>query len=164
MAGVEFKGLDSLEKTFADIEKIVQGEAIDAGEDAAAEIFKTAIHAAAPQKTGDLRSSISIVESRTKNVLSNQQGSSRRRLYVGPSKKKGFYGFFLEKGWITSHGRRRRAATKTTHSQTGPTAGGRKIPGREWFKPAVEAVMGRAEAAYHAAFGSKINELANKGQ
>jgi len=78
-------------------------------------------------------------------------GSQRRRLLIGPGKKKGYYGFFLEKGWTWSKGRRRRVATGNTHSQAGPTEGTYRIqPHRQ------ASVEAKAYAAGEAAFMAVI--------
>jgi hypothetical protein len=86
MAGVEIRGFEELRRSVAALEKAVVDEALKAAEDAAA-----------PRRTGQLASSVNVFEGRDRKALS---GQTRRRLLVGPEKRKGFYGFFLEKGWI----------------------------------------------------------------
>jgi hypothetical protein len=130
MSGIEMKGFENLKRNVEQFSKIVQDEAIKAAEDAAAQVVKTAVESAAPRETGQLASSVQIFESQDRKVLS---GQFRRRLLVGPGKKKGFYGFFLQKGWIWSKGRRKRAAIGNTHSQSGPTEGSHRIQPHEWF-------------------------------
>jgi len=161
MAGVEFKGLDDLRRSFGAIEKAVSGEALEAGEDAAAKVFRDAAKAAAPRDSGRLAKSIRIVKKAVRGKLSSLQGSIRK-VYVGPEKKKGYYGYFVEKGYIWSKGRRRRRATPTTHSQRGPTAGSKRIPPRPWFKPAMDAAMGSAEQSFKKAFNEKLQQIANR--
>jgi hypothetical protein len=75
----------------------------------------------------------------------------RRRLLIGPEKKKGYYGFFLEKSWTWSRRRRRRAATGNIHLQAGSTEGSHRIPPHPWFPNPAE-VEARAQAAGEAAF------------
>jgi hypothetical protein len=150
-------------------------ETVAAAEDAAAAVYREAIAAAAPRKTGELAGSVEVVESKNKTVLT---GDARRRVLVGPTKKKGFHGYFVEKGWkhpigprvtlatrrgraITT-GRRARAAHANTHSQRG-VSGYREIPGRPWFKAAVRNADARALAAAEQAFNAKLNELNSKG-
>jgi hypothetical protein len=83
---------------------------------------------------------------------------TRRRLLVGPDKKKGFYGFFLQKGWIWSKGRRRRAASGNTHSQSGSTEGSHRIPPHPWFPNPAE-VEAQAFAAGERVFIDTIQQL-----
>ena len=140
--------------------RATSAEAVPAAENAAALVYQNAATAAAPHKTGQLRSSVKIIEGRPLKTL---MGDTRRRLFVGPEKRKGYYGFFLEKGW-TATGRRRRArvATASTHSQRG-IAGGRKIPGRPWFEPAIRGADSAAVQAAEAAFSDKLQQLDSKG-
>jgi hypothetical protein len=88
-------------------------------------------------------------------------GQTRRRLLIGPEKKKGFYGFFLQKGWIWSKGRRKRAASRNTHSQSGPTEGSHRIPPHPWF-PNSAQVEARAQATGETAFMAVIAEQLNR--
>lgn len=138
----------------------VSKEAIVAAEDAAAKVFLRAARAAAPVDSGQLRSSIKIIEGKDKTVLAVEQGqSTRRRLFVGPEKKKGYYGFFVEKGHRTA-GRKRigRVASGNTHSQRGVAPTGSVGP-RPWFEPAIRSAEAAATAAAETAFGAKLNEL-----
>jgi hypothetical protein len=130
MAGIEMKGFEELKRNVEALSKIVQDEAIKAAENAAAQVAKAAVEAAAPRDTGQLASSVQMFESRDRKALT---GQTRRRLLIGPEKKKGFYGFFLQKGWIWSKGRRKRSATGNTHSQSGPTTGSHRISPHRWF-------------------------------
>lgn len=157
MAGVEFRGLDQLQRDFQALEKKIAEEAVIAGEDAAAEVFKAAIESAAPRKTGQLESSISIVESKERRKIT---GSARRGLFVGPEKKKGFYGYFIDRGYTAMGraGRKVRKAKGTTHSQRG-AAGGKHISGTGWFSRAAAGAMDTARRAYEAAFTNKLREM-----
>jgi hypothetical protein len=130
MSGIEMKVFDQLRRDAERFGKAVADEALKAAEDAAAQVVKQAVETAAPRRTGQLASSVKIFESMDRAALS---GQARRRLLVGPEKRKGFYGFFLEKGWIWSKGRRKRAATGNTHSQSGPTEGSHRIPHHKCF-------------------------------
>jgi hypothetical protein len=158
MAGVEIKGLEELRQNVAAFEKTVADEALKAAEDAAAQVVRQTVEEVAPRKTGQLASSVIVYESRDRRALS---GQTRRRLLVGPGKRKGFYGFFLEKGWIWSKGRRKRAATGTTHSQSGPTEGRNRIPPHPWF-PDQSKVEAKAYAAGEAAFTAVIEAETGK--
>jgi hypothetical protein len=160
MAGIEMKGFEDLKRNVEQFSKVVQDEAIQAAEDAAAKVVKTEVEAAAPRDTGQLASSIQVFESRDRRALT---GQTRRRLLIGPEKKKGFYGFFLQKGWIWSRGRRKRAASGNTHSQSGPTEGSHRIPPHPWFPNPAE-VETRAQVAGEAAFTAAIDaELSRTG-
>lgn len=129
MASIEFEAFRALRDLIA----ATATEAIPAAEVAAARVFRNAARAAAPVQTvvksragvaydsAQLKSSISIIEGKDKSMLwvSADMGPSprRRRLFVGPEKRKGYYGFFLEKGWQSSGKARAvtmRAPNKTT--------------------------------------------------
>jgi hypothetical protein len=158
MAGIEIKGFQELRRNVATLEKAIVDEALKAAEDAAAQVVRQAVEAAAPRGTGQLASSVTVFESRDRTALS---GQTRRRLLVGPEKRKGFYGFFLQKGWIWSKGRRKRAASGNTHSQSGPTTGSHRIPPRPWFPDSAE-IEAKARAAGEAAFKTVIETKSNR--
>jgi hypothetical protein len=131
---------------------------LQAAEDAAAQVVRQAVESAAPRKTGQLAGSIDVFEGVDRKALT---GSPRRRLLIGPGKKKGFYGFFLQKGWVWSKGRRKRTASGNTHSQSGPTEGSHRIPPHPWFPNPVE-VEAKAFEAGQKAFETVLNtELQN---
>ena len=159
MAGTGSDEFDALIRLL----RATSAEAVPAAENAAAIVYRdAAVHAAAGHsKSGQLASSIKIIEGRPqKGVLA---GEIRNRLFVGPDKKKGFYGYFLEKGWTATGPKRRgRKATMTTHSQRG-VAGGHKVHARPWFEPSQRAADSRAEQAAEAAFNSKLEQLNNRG-
>jgi hypothetical protein len=157
MAGVEIKGFEELVRNCNYLSKEVLEKALKAAEDAAAEVVRQAVESAAPRKTGQLADSINVFEGIDRTALS---GSQRRRLLVGPAKKKGYYGFFLEKGWTWSKGRRRRVATGNTHSQSGPTEGSHRISPHPWF-PDQSVVVAKAYAAGEAAFMAVIEVALN---
>lgn len=152
------KGFEELKRDIEQFSKVVQEEAIQAAENAAAQVVKEAAEAAAPRDTGQLASSIQVFESRDRKALT---GQTRRRLLIGPEKRKGFYGFFLQKGWIWSKGRRKRMATGNTHSQSGPTTGSHRIPPHPWFpNPAEVEVQAQlaGEAACLAVIESELSK------
>lgn len=152
MAGVEIKGFQELVRNCNYLAKEVLEKALQAAEDAAAQVVRQAVESAAPRKTGQLAESIAVFEGIDRTAIA---GSPRRRLLVGPGKKNGYYGFFLQKGWIWSKGRRKRAATGNTHSQSGPTEGSHRIPPHPWFPNPAE-VEARAQSAGEAAFMAVI--------
>ena len=156
MAGIEIRGFEELKRNAEKFGKAVAEEALLAAENAAAAAVKRAVEAAAPRKTGQLAGSVIVYESLDSKALT---GSPRRRLLVGPAKKKGYYGFFLEKGWIsTGRARRARKATETTHSQRG-ISGGRAVPPNPWFSSAAVAVESEALKAGTAAFNAVIEKI-----
>lgn len=160
MAGVEIKGFQELVRNCNYLSKEVLEKALQAAEDAAAKVVRQAVESAAPRKTDQLAESINVFEGIDRKALS---GSPRRRLLIGPGKKKGFYGFFLQKGWIWSKGRRKRAAIGNTHSQSGPTEGSHRISPHPWFPNPAE-IESRAQTAGEAAFMSVIeSELGRLG-
>ncbi len=158
MAGVEIKGFQDLVRNCNYLSKDVLEKALQAAEDVASQVVRQAVESAAPRETGQLAESINIFEGIDRKALS---GSPRRRLMIGPGKRKGFYGFFLQKGWIWSKGRRKRTATGNTHSQSGPTVGSHRIPPHPWFPDSVEVEM-KAYAAGEAAFMVVIESELNK--
>ena len=97
----------------------------------------------------------------------------RRRLLIGPTKKKGFYGFFLDKGWrhplgprvtlstrrgkVFTTGRRARPAYGNTHSQRG-VSGYRTIPPGYWFTKLAPAMESAARNAGEKAFAGRIQQ------
>lgn len=138
----------------------VSKEAVPAAEDAAARVYLSAARDAAPRDSGQLRSSIKIIEGKDKKALSVESGgSTRRRLFVGPEKKKGYYGFFVEKGHKTAGPRRiKRRASGNTHSQSG-VASKREIPAKPWFEPAIRSAESQAIQAAEVAYNGKLAEL-----
>ena len=86
MAGIEMKGFEDLKRDIERFSKIVQDEALTAAEEAAASAVVKIVEAAAPRKTGDLAGSVKIVESRDRQQMT---GNPRKRLLIGPTKKKG---------------------------------------------------------------------------
>jgi hypothetical protein len=147
MSGIEMKGFEQLRRDAERFGKAVADEALKAAEDAAAEAAKSVIESAAPRKSGQLAGSVSIVESHDKSALT---GETRRRLLVGPTKKKGFYGFFLDKGWRHA-GRAGRKGTKA--------GAGRSIPATHWFSNTMKSAEPKAQAAGEQAFLAKIRQL-----
>jgi hypothetical protein len=160
MAGVEMKGFEELVRNCSYLSKTVLEQALQAAEDAAAEVVRQAVESAAPRKTGQLAESVAVFEGIDRTALS---GSQRRRLLVGPDKRKGFYGFFLEKGWTWSKGRRKRVATGNMHSQSGPTEGTHKISPHPWFPDQI-SVEEKAYAAGEAAFMAVVEGEASRMQ
>jgi len=165
MAGVEIKGFEELRRDTERLARAIGDEAILAAEDAATEVVRAAVEAAAPtlnpagrfrrlprRPAGQLRSSVRIFESKDSRALT---GSSRRRLLVGPEKKTGFYGFFLEKGWNTRGPKKGSAA----HPRKSP----RRVPARPWMYGAVSSIEERARGAGLAAFNAVIERSAGRG-
>jgi hypothetical protein len=151
MAGVEINRFQEIVRNCNYLSKEVLGKALQAAEDAASQVVRQAVESAAPRKTGQLAGSINVFEGIDRKALSR---SPRRRLLIGPAKKKGFYGFFLQKGWIWSKGRKKRAASGNTHSQSGSIESSHRIPPHAWFpNPAdVEAKAQEAGASAFMAF------------
>jgi len=179
MAESEFEAFNALRRLLVSIPK----EAVPAAEDAAAQVYLNAAIAAAPRKTGTLAGSIKIIEGKIRATLSGDV----RRVFVSPEKRKGYYGFFLEKGWRVPLGPRQTFYTKrgalaraarakglpgraftsrrlarsgrgAAHSQQGLT-GYKQIPGRPWFWPAINAADSAAVQTAEVAFNEKLKEL-----
>ena len=121
MAEVEIEAFNALRRLLA----AVSTEAVAAADEAAAEVYLSAASAAAPVAEHESGSSARAAAGERgdrpggpSKLLSSQQGNIAHRIFVGPTKKKGFYGYFLERGWTaTGPKRRARTATATTHSQ-----------------------------------------------
>jgi HK97 gp10 family phage protein len=95
LAGIEIKGFEELRRNTDHICKNILDRAIQAAEDAAAQVIRQAVEASAPHQTGRLARSVIVYESVNRKALT---GSARRRLLVGPEKRKGFYGYFYNFG------------------------------------------------------------------
>jgi len=156
-------------------------EAVPAAEDAAAIVYRDAARAAAPRKTGQLAASIKVIEGRP--ITGTLMGETRKRLFAGPEKKKGYYGYWLEHGWkhpigprITyttkrgdrwnpaghtyTTGRLRRYTGKAAHSQMGTESfKWIKSKYKGWFEKSQRAADARAMAAAEAAFNAKLAEI-----
>ena len=133
MAGVEIRGFEELRRNAERLGKAIAEEAVTAAEDAAARVVRAAVESAAPRKSGRLASSVRIFEGVDRKALT---GSTRRRLLIGPEKRKGFYGYFLDVGWnirgkrVSGTGWMTKAATSV--EQPGARSGsGRVRSGRE---------------------------------
>lgn len=170
MAGIEAD-------EFTALIRLLRGASEEAGvaaENAAAIVLQRAAQAAAPRRTGQLAASIKIIESKDRKALAIRAGASPRlRLFVGPEKKKGYYGYFVEKGHRSPKGkaimiagkpsrRIKRSGSGLAHSQSGLTTF-TDIPAHPWFRPAIEAAIPQAEQAAEAAFDAKLEELDAKG-
>jgi hypothetical protein len=142
-------------------------EAAAAAIDAAANVYLEAARSAAPIGTslksshppGQLRESIRVIKSNKSSLFSSLQGNVTQRVFVGPEKKTGYYGYFVEKGHKTA-GRRRiaRRATQTGHSQRGSTKSN-SIAARPWFERAIQSAESRAIEAGQNAFNQKLEEI-----
>jgi hypothetical protein len=164
MAGVTLKGMDELKRNTRHVAEVVLAEALEAAQDAAAQVVKDAIEAAAPvskpgqrqHPSGNLKAHIIKVVAKAKGLTTTGIQKAVRRVLIGPSKKEAYYSYFLEMGWNWSKGKRRRQAYKNrlggmTHSQSGKTEGTHRIPPHKWF-PKSSEVEARAQAAGEAAF------------
>lgn len=157
---VNFSGLEQMRQNFAHLERRIADEALAEAENAAARVAQYAIKAAAPRKTGQLARSVKIVRGKPKGNLTKEGGQTHlARLFVGPEKKKGYYGYFVEKGWkSTGSRRRRRSATATTHSQSGITQS-TDIPGTGWFSNAAGRIESEMKKAAETALTQAINRM-----
>lgn len=155
MAGFELDAFMALRDLLASMPR----EAIPAAEEAAAQVLVDAARAAAPVQSGQLRRSIGIIRGRDRNTLVSPIGDSARRVFIGPEKRKGYYGFFLEKGHKTAGPHRvKRGTGGIAHSQSG-VATQRMVPARPWFEPAIKSAEQSALTAAERAFNSKLEQL-----
>lgn len=124
---------------------------------AAADVYKGAIEANAPRRTGNLAGNIDIAEIQTKEYSRPDLGI---RLKVGPTRRKGFYGYWLEEGWkATGRHRRARKASGTTHGQAGVTTY-REIAGLRYIKRSYDEASAAAGAAAEAVLKQGLDSLA----
>ncbi len=179
MAGVKLSGMEALKQNTQNIADVLLVEALDAAQDAAAQVVKDAIEAAAPvskarqglkslpqHSSGNLRAHIVIVMAKPKGLTTTGPQKSVRRVLIGPSKKEAYYAYFLEEGWIWSKGSRKRQAYTnklggTTHSQSGKTEGTHRIEPHKWF-PKPSSFENAAFEAGKAAFEQTIDQGLNK--
>ena len=77
MAGVEIKGFQDLVRNCNYLSREVLEKALQAAEDAAAQVVRQAVESAAPRKTGQLARSVDVFEGVDRKALT---GSPRRRL------------------------------------------------------------------------------------
>lgn len=139
----------------------ISPEAVPAAENAAAKVYQAAAIAAAPRRTGQLAGSIKIIEGKYKKALTSD--TARRRLFVGPEKKRGYYGYWGEKGRGGFSAKKKRTLSwvengvRIFRKSVGP-----QRP-RPWFYAAIRAADDQAAAAAEAAFNAKLEELDKKG-
>ncbi len=69
MAGIEIRGFEELRRNTDRLGKTIAEEAVLAAENAAAEVIRKAVEAAAPRKTGQLAASVIVYESVDRKAL-----------------------------------------------------------------------------------------------
>ncbi len=171
MAGITVKGFAELKAKSQQIEMITE-KALEAAEQAGAEIIRDMIEAAAPVKktwgkrpVGQLKRSIIIKRGRETALTTTGERKIPVRLLIGPAKKQGFYGYFVEKGHrlVSRRGKgsknriARKYGQQKGHAQTGVEAAERRVPAHPWF-PA----SGRIEAASQEAGIKAFDEVLQK--
>ena len=174
MAGVKLSGMEELKRNTRQIADVLLVEALDAAQDAAAQVVKEAIEAAAPvsktppskHTSGNLRAHIVIALAKAKGLTTTGIQKAVRRVLIGPSKKEAYYSYFLEMGWNWSKGKRKRQAYKNrlggmTHSQSGKTEGTHRIEPHKWF-PKPSSFENAAFEAGKAAFEATLDQGLNK--
>lgn len=138
----------------------ISPEAVPAAENAAAKVYLAAAVAAAPRRTGQLAASIRIIEGKAKKALTSE--TARRRLFVGPEKRKGYYGYWREKGRGAFAAKKKRVLSwmengvRIYRKSVGP-----QRP-RPWFYAAIAGADEQAAAAASDAFDRKLEELDSK--
>jgi len=151
MASVDIKDV------FKELERLLTVEtqgACDAARRAAAEVFQRAAKQAAPVGTGNkpghqpgqLKKSVKIIEGRP-------DAYGERRMYVGPVRKTGYYGRFIEHGHLTTgpHRKKIRPYVPGRVSRQREVIQ-RDVPARPWFEPAVKRVEIEARMAAEETF------------
>jgi len=109
------EGVEEFERTLLEFGRAIEFDAVREAEDAAAAAVVRVIEANAPRDKGDLAKAIDIVESTDRRALTK---GARRRLLVGPNKKMGFYGFWLDTGWKHPTGPREKKQTRRGRQYT----------------------------------------------
>jgi len=155
VAGIKIEGLDQILKQLRDIGATATIEALEAAENAAANVIKKRLQQAAPvgsaatkdKHPGQLKKSIRIVKYKDRAQLHGltsmviERGATQK-LVIGPERKTGFYGFFLEHGWQTPSFRRLKGYkyVKKQYPDQRPISGGHK----GWFTAVQETVEASA--------------------
>ncbi|MFA5388063.1 MAG: HK97 gp10 family phage protein [Candidatus Paceibacterota bacterium] len=152
------EGLEEFERTLNEFARVMGIDALREAEDAAANAVVRVIQSNTPRQSGDLANAIEIVESTDRRALSK---GARRRLLVGPNKKMGFHGFWVDQGWKHPKGPRQVKSTRrgrqfTTgrlarangraHSQQG-VSGYVKVRARYWFTKLAPQMQSAARTA-----------------
>ncbi len=156
MAGITVRGFSELKAKSQQIEMITE-MALEAAEQAGAEIIRNMIEAAAPVKkastwgkrpVGQLKRSIIIKRGRESALTTTGTRTTPVRLLIGPAKAKGFYGYFVEKGHrlVSRRGKglriKRKYGQQKGHAQSGVAASEKRVPAYPWVPAA-----GRIEEA-----------------
>lgn len=173
------KGFDQFKRDVKQFSERVQEEAVDVGVWAAARASKEIIEAAAQgvhKVSGSLGNSVKIIAYKNRGLTGSKFSD---KLQIGPERKSGFQGFFVDRGWkhptgprknvqtrrgrsfVT--GRRARTASGNTHSQSG-VSGSKKIEGTHWFTKVIPQVETAAEKAGNEAITRRIKRLAKQGE
>jgi len=175
MSGIKVTGLEEIRRNVEHLAGISGIDAMQSAQDSAAKVIRDAVKAAAPRgETGQLSKSVKIFKSKPKG-LSVSSSTAAVRILIGPEKKKGYYGFFLAKGWRTPLGKAQtfttrrgrsfttrriaRTASGSTHSQQGITEN-RAVPAPypEWVVRAGSSVEQQATDAWVKTYKNKLKE------
>lgn len=168
MAGIKAYGFEDLVRKTKELSAEISFAALTAAEDTAAKYMRTAIKRAAPRKTGQLEKSVQILRGRAKQTRSGAT-IAVGRVMVGPTKLKGYYGFWLDKGrkGFELTGQKWRVKTKKAlhwkddvgsdvfarSAKVGP------VGATHWFQAAVDASEIGAEKAGREAFDKRLQEI-----
>jgi hypothetical protein len=152
------EGLEEFERTLNEFARAIEFDALREAENAAAQAVIRIIQANTPRASGDLAGAIEVIESSDRRALSK---GARRRLLVGPNKKMGFHGYWIDRGWKHPKGPRERKQTRrgrsfTTgrltrangrvHSQQG-ISGYVQVRPRYWFTKLAPQMLSAAHTA-----------------
>ena len=162
MAGIKIEGLDAILKQLRDIGATATMEALEAAENAAAQLVKERLRQAAPvgstatrdKHPGQLRRSIRVVKYKDRAQLHGlvsmtiDRGATQK-MVIGPERKTGYYGYFLEHGWRSPSFRRIKGSKYLTKMYPNQ----KRIHGghQGWFSRVVDTVEESAMAAGEAA-------------
>jgi len=162
MTGIKITGLEEILKQCQGFGSTAAIEALEAAENAAAKLIKERLQQAAPvgspatkdKHPGQLRKSIRIVRYKDRAQLHGlvsmtiDRGATQK-LVIGPERKTGYYGFFLEHGWSSPSFRRIKGSKylMKSYSNLKRISGGHQ----GWFSRVADTVERSATAAGEAA-------------
>lgn len=196
MAGIKVVGYQELIDRFNRTISGLDTEGVEVLKQAAVDVFLPAIRAATPVGTqdnkskkrpghGELKRSVRVTKGKSNALTSTGKATKLAVTRVGPEKKHGYYGYWLETGWkmplyttfyYTRAGRwhpenvliktkRRRRPTELavgTHTQMG-TSYVKVIPPpyKDWFRDVIRNVTGEALRKGFEAFDAILKKYAS---
>ena len=143
-----------------DLLKTASVEGIDAARKEAADVYIRAAKQSAPNRSGRLAKSIKLIEGKSNGALTTTVAGSDRRYYVGPEKRTGYHGYFVDKGHRSNirafngkvYSNRIPRKGKSARPQSGESEPNITVAARPWFESAIKGVEQEAQGAAERAF------------